>query len=323
MRFDKFSSIENSYRQKVIDMIVLNGFSQPEITWVALEKIHGANFSLWYDGTHMKSAKRSGWITEDENFYGSKAVAEKYFGALDRLYGLLSLIPGEETLTVYGELCGGSGEGFKQVQKEVYYFDHVEFLAFEVRVNGTPIPIQESFSLLSKAGFQLVPYIARGTFDKMIHLDENFDSMVSFREGNKAEGLVIRPDKPLWFGNGSAVVLKKKAEAFSEKKGKQKTLKAPVELSEQQTEVYEYVGSYLTENRLKNVLSKIGEVTQKDFGKIMGLLVQDALEDAQGDSGVNYKEQLGDEWKRVIKLINNDASVLIRSNFLNILDGNF
>lgn len=323
MKFTKYSSIENSYRQKMIDQVVLHGLTSEDVVWVALEKIHGANFSLWTDGTNIKSAKRSGWIEEGENFYNSADVTQAYTEALDRLYTLLSLIPGEETLAVYGEICGGSGDGFKQVQSEVYYFDHVEFLTFEIRVNDEPLPIQKSLSLLSKAGFKTVPFVGRGTFKEMIHLEESFDSKVSNRKDNEAEGLIIRPDIPRELTSGARVVFKKKTEAFSEKKGKTKVPKAPVSLSDEQNDVYECVGTYMTETRLKNVLSKIGEVTNKDFGKIMGLFAQDIFDDYEKDEGVHPKDQLGDDWKRVSKLINNDAALLIRKNFLNIIDGNF
>ncbi len=36
---------------------------------------------------------------------------------------------------------------------------------------------------------------------------------------------------------------------------------------------------YVTLNRINNVISKIGTVTPKDFGKVMGLTVQDILEE--------------------------------------------
>ena len=41
MKFTKYSSIENSYREKEIERIITNGFANKDIEWVVTEKIHG------------------------------------------------------------------------------------------------------------------------------------------------------------------------------------------------------------------------------------------------------------------------------------------
>jgi len=47
--------------------------------------------------------------------------------------------------------------------------------------------------------------------------------------------------------------------------------------------------AYVTENRLNNVISHIGEVTlPKDFGKIMGMFSKDILEDFMKEHGGAY-----------------------------------
>jgi len=79
--------------------------------------------------------------------------------------------------------------------------------------------------------------------------------------------------------------------------------------------------SYISENRLRNVLSKIGQVTQKDFGKILGALAVDVIEDYKKD--FNAPELEGKEEKLVNKLLNGEAATLIRKNFVNIIDGEF
>ena len=42
--FTKFPSLENTYRQKEIDKIVMMEIKDQ---WVVTEKVHGANFSFW------------------------------------------------------------------------------------------------------------------------------------------------------------------------------------------------------------------------------------------------------------------------------------
>lgn len=324
MEFRKYTSIKNSYRQKTIDHIVSCGYSGGE--WIATEKIHGANFSFYYDGKDIKCAKRSGWVGEEENFYGHKHILKKYSGAVLTLFNSLERIefPDLEYITVRGEICGGSGDGFSQVQKGVYYSDEVEFIAFDLEVGGKPMHKQFSRSLMFTAGFNIVPMLGIGSFQTALGIPEEFDSLISNRENNIAEGIVIEPVKPAYLACGSRVILKKKAKWASEKNEKKpKVGKETHGLSPEQAEVIETIDQYFTENRLKNVLSKIGEVTSKDFGKIMGAFVQDALGDAVKEEGRDFKEELGDGWKRISKLINNNASVLIRRNFLNIIDGTF
>ena len=68
-QFTKFPSLENTYRQKEIDKILMMNIKDK---WVVTEKVHGANFSFWVykdsdsGKVDIKCAKRSGWIEEGE-----------------------------------------------------------------------------------------------------------------------------------------------------------------------------------------------------------------------------------------------------------------
>lgn len=87
-QFTKFPSLENTYRQKEIDKIVMMEIKDQ---WVVTEKVHGANFSFWVykdvdtKEIDIKCAKRSGWIEEDEKFFNYKSVLEKYRPMLEKL----------------------------------------------------------------------------------------------------------------------------------------------------------------------------------------------------------------------------------------------
>jgi Rnl2 family RNA ligase len=132
---------------------------------------------------------------------------------------------------------------------------------------------------------------------------------------------VIRPVNPKFLGCGSRVILKSKNEKFSEKSKEKKPNLKP--LSENLQKIVDDISCYVTENRLRNVLSHIGTVTKKDFGKIMGVFVKDIMDDYMKDFGdtLNTLEKI--DRKSVNKLINSMAANLIRSNFLNIVDGVF
>lgn len=65
--FSKYSSIENSYREKNIIKIESN--TSPNLVWVGSEKIHGANFSFITNGIDVVCGKRSGFISKEESFF--------------------------------------------------------------------------------------------------------------------------------------------------------------------------------------------------------------------------------------------------------------
>ena len=60
MIFRKYDTIENVYNTEFINKI----FSERKSSgsWVVHEKIHGSNFSIWYDGSEVQFASRSGFI---------------------------------------------------------------------------------------------------------------------------------------------------------------------------------------------------------------------------------------------------------------------
>ena len=55
----------------------------------------------------------------------------------------------------------------------------------------------------------------------------------------------------------------------------------------------------------------VEDLTGKDIPRIMGLLVQDSLEEAQSMDGLDYKHELEDEWKKVNKALSKDARELV------------
>jgi len=57
----------------------------------------------------------------------------------------------------------------------------------------------------------------------------------------------------------------------------------------------------------------------KEFGKVQGLLIQDAKQDFENDL-----YSISDEdWKAIRKVINREVSAIIRPHWLNIIDNNF
>lgn len=307
MEFRKFSSLENSYRQNLIDKVQYEG--KDGGLWVATEKLHGANFSFWCDGKEVKVASRSQFV--DGTFYNCQVVINQYSqGVLDTFRTFYNE---GDILVIYGELFGGN------IQKEVEYGEK-DFKGFDVTVNGTPLEKVQAFNIIRWAGISTVPVIATGTFSECLALTNTFKSTLTpegYLEENKSEGLVIEPVEPNWFNNGSRIYFKNKTESFSERQAKPKQV---FELSDEESELLNEMLEYNTPQRVSNVISKIGQVTNKDFGQILGLTTQDLLEEYTKETERDPKVEAQDNWKQFLKLLQNEVGKEVRSQFVVALE---
>lgn len=309
MEFKKFSSLENTYRQNLIDKVHYEG--KDGGLWMVTEKIHGANFSFWCDGKEVKTASRTQFV--DGTFYNCQAVINRYSQGVLETWA--SVCKEGDVLTIYGELFGGN------VQKEVQYGEK-DFKGFDVAINGEIQEKSTAFSIIRFASICTVPVLRTGTFAECMSLPNTFKSWLTpkgFEGENISEGLVIEPVVPQYFNNGSRVYFKNKTAGFSEKNSTPKEKKV-FALSEEESELMNEVLEYNTTQRVSNVLSKFGEVTNKDFGKILGLTMQDLLEEFSKETEKNPKLIAEDNWKDFSKLLQAEVSKTVREQFVKLLD---
>ena len=310
MQFKKFSSLENTYRTNLIEKVVDEGI--PTDDWIVTEKVDGANFSFWCDGEQVKVASRNQFV--DGTFYGCQEVIDEIAPKI------LAFCSDYDTqIVIYGELYGDG------IQKRVKY-GKKSFVAFDVFSLWAGSTEHKEYAqiLCSNIGIPFVPVLFRGSFEDCLAVNNTFKSHLTpegYDGDNIAEGVVIEPVTPAWFRNGSRVYFKNKSEKFSEKKEKQKVkVSEELSLSEASQSVLHNLTSYVTESRVVSVISKIGKVGTKDFQRILGLTVQDAIEDYEKDIDVNVKDVCGDEWKAVLKMLNGWSAHIIRSEFVKHID---
>lgn len=319
MEFQKYNSLENHYRTKFIDKIQMSGLSGGQ--WVVQEKCDGANFSFWCDGEQVKIAKRSGFIGPVDNFFECwSKIYPKYQQKVLEAFAIHCHTG--DVLVLCGELYGPG------ILNRVDYGPEKGFVCFDAMINGI---FEDALKVEEICIDASIPHVPRlGVFDTMeeaLNFNEDFDTLMNpqAQEGKrKAEGIVIKPLEPKFLSNGSRIVIKKKAESFSEKKStkrdhkfKDKTLNA------KQEKYLNELLEYSTESRLKSTISKIGTITDKDFGKLMGLFVKDILEDYEKETEVDLKSKLGKEFKGVASYLQKECASLIKRNFVNILDGEY
>jgi len=346
MDFRKYNSIENSYRQLEIDTIRQYGYADG--LWVVTEKIHGSNLSFAINGDEeIKVSKRSGWIELLSSFFRADTVYAKYEERIKDLYEIVTcdekLDDAEvECIQLYGEIYGGyyphedveRCKDAKKVQQGVLYCPHNDFYPFDIYVrkaDGKSYPLDHDVfeRVMEEAGFTIyAKALFTGTFDECLAYQNEYPTTISKLHGlpdlddNICEGNVLKPVKAMCKPSGSRVILKNKNDRFKEKEASKK-VKVAKEISPEVQEAINIAAGYITENRLRNVLSHIGSVSQKEFGKVIGAFSQDVLADFEKENADLLKDFERDELNTVNKSVGKESANLIRANFLNIIDGNF
>ena len=302
MSFAKYNSIENSYRDKFVRLVEQTPAYSDK--WTITEKLHGANFSILYDGSSIQFAKRSGVISDGANFYGHEQMREGLESVAKAVYGELSL--SGRLLTIYGELFGNG------VQKGVRYGEK-KFLSFDVSVDRVLLTQIEWAGLLT---LPKVPILSTGcSFSEALAYNCEFDSLILGEPNNLAEGIVLKPNTPYFLECGSRIILKKKNEKFSERASEPKEKPEVPDFSDDET--FSRLLSYINENRIKSVLSK-ETPSFKEFGRLNGLVLQDAIKDFEKDNEIIVKEYFGDKWNDAHKQIQGMSAQLLREELKRI-----
>lgn len=279
--FNKFCSIENSYREKYIEIIRFAGLNN--VIWRATEKIDGANFQFITDGKEVRVASRNNLV--DGTFYGCQEVIDKYRGRVLELKN--KYFPEAGQIAVYGELYGPG------IQSRVNYGPKKDFAAFDLHVDDLVVNNISTVVAMGNVGIPMVPIIGEYiSLDEALAVPNDFRSLIfPDAEGdNITEGVVLRPADTAYTGNGRQVIIKNKNEKFSEKKAKKDKGPRPP------NPMLDLVEPYVNVNRLENVLSKEGELTHKDFGRMIKVMGEDVISDMIADG------DLPEDWKKVEEL---------------------
>jgi len=335
MEFKKYNSIENSYQDDFMRSIIEQGFG--DLDYVVQEKVHGANLSFITDGQQILSAKRTELILEKEPFFNSNHVQEKYKDNILALFTAVSEQFDTKTVTIFGEIFGGgyphpntpTDVSAKLVQRGIYYCPSNDFFAFDILIdNNTYLDVETASQLFEKCEFVFARTLFKGSLKDCLAYSNEFKTTIPLEyglpelDGNICEGVVIRPTQPSFLRTGSRVLIKNKNEKWSEnnnfidKATLIQLLREEEELSEEASFLCEEVYKLITQNRLSNLISKIGDVNpDKDFGKILGLFNKDTLTDFFKTYKERYDSLEKSEGKSVNKFLNKHAGQLINDYF--------
>lgn len=253
MRFIKFPSIENTYNSKELAWVITNTPVNAE--WVATEKLHGSNFSFNVDKSgEVKLASRNGFT--DEGFFGYGS-SEDYAVMIEKVKNMAKVLMPEDSIddaqiTLFGELVG------PKIQKGVYYGDDKRFYAFKLVLskddNELVVNYDQFIEVCKMFGIPTAPLRGRGTLQEMLNLPNEFDSVITGKPNNVAEGLVIEPVVAVKVQE-SYVMLKNKNDKFKENS---RVPKEPKSIPEVDNELIFKLKELVNPNRIDSAISKLG-----------------------------------------------------------------
>jgi Rnl2 family RNA ligase len=349
MKHISYDSIENHYNSKVISRakeLIASGATCAK--FVVQEKLHGANFSIYWtpnSPNELKYGSRNQFVTE--NFYSFKRAIDnigeenilKFFNSFHS-NRVAYPTPTEDTqlYILYGELIGGNYhkdvpkiQGVKAVQKEVYYGNDNRLVFFDLKYNldaANNYMAYEDIGILNK-WLQLfnipnLPILFEGTLDECISQTEDFNSThyKSYHpelelSANPAEGIVI---KSLWHDIVNAperLIFKKKSKNFLENKGEDVSPKSPEPLPEEVNALLEKIIPYINSNRVNSLFSKQTNFEMSMIPSLAGELLQDALVDYEKEHGNEDFEK--DLFKRVKTILYKTSIALVKPELVNRL----
>jgi len=134
--------------------------------------------------------------------------------------------------------------------------------------------------------------LKHGTFRECMEYPNKFQTFIPKLldlpeiEDNICEGIVLKPVIPLRCVDGTRVIFKNKNAIYDERAKAPKVKRDPIPLTEKAQEIFDILSTYVTPQRLDNVLSKINTelLTRKQgFNTIMGLFRKDIMETFNDD----------------------------------------
>ena len=328
MNFKKFNSIENVQHQRYLDKVVEEGKANQE--FVVTEKVHGANFSMHYNGIDFKIASRSGFIGLEGNFYG---VNNHIDSLKERILKLYDLLGNGGEVSVYGEWFGGffpdnvSPAGTKRVQKEVCYCPHNDFYGFDIVKDDVHLNVDDRNDIFAKSGYHYARVLKRGTLQECLDYPNDFLTTIPHYyglpdiEGNIAEGTVIEPVEYCTFLTGSRIIFKNKNEKFKEGKERKPQVKEDIKLSDKALEKLNWLLGCVNKNRRNAVVSKFDFIDEKKFGPLMGSYIVDIIDEYRSEFEEEIEQDIDEkEAKKIKKELSKAVQLNIREDFINIID---
>ncbi|WP_394665445.1 RNA ligase family protein [uncultured Chryseobacterium sp.] len=294
-------------------------FSKMEkLKWVVTEKVHGANFSFAYENGSLKFAKRKEYLNWTDDFFGFQLVVNKLENNILRLFEKLSSDIAAEKYIIYGELFGGKYphpevsplKDIHAIQTGVYYTPDIEFCAFDIAIetDGSDskyyLDYESSVAYFDEFKIFYAKPLLIGKFNEAMNFNIRINSAVPKEfnlpelNDNLIEGVVIKPFNQLDNNDFQRPIIKLKNPEFDEEEKFHEAEKWSFipNVSSKTEELYFIVDelrNYVTQNRLKSAVSKIGTLDLNNHSRVSEIK-KEFLEDVITDFNENNDNLLND-----------------------------
>jgi Rnl2 family RNA ligase len=256
----------------------IGGSAEGGGTWVATEKIHGANFVIGVSGETVNYGKRKAWIEPDEPFFGWQLIATDL---AERCRAVAKGLAAQ--VVCFGELYGGGYPavppiaGLAPIQTGIWYAPEIHWAGFDVLVarddedEGELIAFSDAEKLFTAAGLHVAPVLGRGKRDDLERIKISAPTAVPAWfglpaiENNLREGFVLKPDRA--FAAGARPILKRKLADFDDARFDEGPGWQPGHLSE--AELISWAERLVNPARVASARSKVGTAPAKIVDEIV------------------------------------------------------
>lgn len=282
--FLRYPSFQNHYQKRALEAIKSKAGDE---TFIATEKLHGANFAIYFDGENMKCARRNDFLKTKESFHSGTSIASNMTVKLKKVYEFCKIVtPTEFYIIVYGEIVGDN------VQQGISYSKTNQFFTFDictVYMHDDAVVYKflnfEDFTKASETSdLETTPVIAKGTLTEMLELNPEFPSTMLKLAENVAEGYVIKSANEVAYSTAvddfeiERLMLKYKNPKFDEtvaSKPKKKVIDTNLDIS--------FFEKHCTLTRLQAVKSKLSLKQAKNRKVLADELYKDVLAELSED----------------------------------------
>ncbi len=290
MEFHKYSSIPHFDEEKELERVrwLIKSW-EIEDSFVVQEKIHWANFSIWYDWENIKYAKRTAFLDKYDDFFEYEWMVKN---REKEIKNLLEKIWKEQkakkVVILYWELFGGSYpeaekiKWLKNVQAGIWYTNILDFIGFDIFVDENFLDISKTNSYFKNSWLKYLQNLFEGNLEDCLLYSVEFESKIPELyglekiENNSTEGIIISHIS-------RHIKFKKKNLKFKERSRKHRFTKAPKKMSAEAEKFWEKTTEFLSKevllNRLDNIVSKEWKLILWNKAKASGILARDVVEE--------------------------------------------
>ena len=211
IEIEKYPKIQSIFKRDMLNnpsKLIEGDFTNNEFkylannVWIGTEKIDGTNIRVIWDGQHVTFRGRTDRAILNDRIL--KMLQEKFDD--DNLKETF----GETPVILFGEAYG------ERIQKGHNYIPNgVDFILFDIKIGHWWLDDDGINENADKLGIDVVPIIAAGTIYDLIDIVKHgFKSTIAHNHDYDAEGLVCKPDIPLFDRAGRRIITKIKTRDF-------------------------------------------------------------------------------------------------------------